>query len=224
MSPCRFRGGRDSKGVFVEWSTSISKILPALISAMREMENPKKDHVNPHFKSKYANLEGVLAAKAPLLKNGIVTLQDYDNSGPQPVLVTTLLHESGEWIRSEWPLIADKVTPQGMGSAQTYARRYALLGLLDLVAEDDDGNQASGVSKKAEPKAPAPTKEKTGVINPKQRALMWGKAQECGWSETQLRTMIKARYGVESTKDIKWQVFDGLLQILERGPKAEGLA
>jgi hypothetical protein len=70
-------------------------------------------------------------------------------------LTTSLIHKSGQWIESEMPLHLPKQDPQGQGSAVTYARRYAYMAILGLVADDDDdGNAASRpkVQPKPEPK------------------------------------------------------------------------
>jgi len=71
-------------------------------------------------------------------------------------LTTTLIHKSGQWIQSEMPLHLPKQDPQGQGSAVTYARRYAYMAILGLVADDDDdGNAASRPKVQSQPK-PAP--------------------------------------------------------------------
>ena len=54
-------------------------------------------------------------------------------------LTTTLCHSSGEWVGSTWPVCAieDMTSPKRMGSALTYARRYALFALAGIAGEDD---------------------------------------------------------------------------------------
>ena len=59
-------------------------------------------------------------------------------------LVTTLLHTSGQWMRSELLVTPKDETSQAMGSALTYARRYALCAMVGVAQVDDDGNAASG--------------------------------------------------------------------------------
>ena len=85
----------------------------------------------------------------PLLnENGLVLTQVptfiMSQDGPSPALKTTILHvESGESLDSTAPLMLDKQTAQGLGSAITYMRRYSILAILGLVADvDDDGNAA----------------------------------------------------------------------------------
>jgi hypothetical protein len=72
----------------------------------------------------------------------------------KPALVTMLAHTSGQWMKSEFPIVATKMDSQGIGSAMTYAKRYSLCGMLGIVADedaDDDGEAAVGRTKKKEP-------------------------------------------------------------------------
>jgi len=129
-------------------SKSIKEITKSLLLAQKEIENPKKDGVNPHFKSKYSTLEeSLVVCKFALNKHGLILMQPsrvIEIAGlVVDVIETTLIHaESGEYIKSEYRVVTGKEGPQGFGAAVTYARRYSLLGLLGLVAEDDDGNSA----------------------------------------------------------------------------------
>jgi hypothetical protein len=54
-------------------------------------------------------------------------------------LNTVLAHSSGEWIASDWPVcpLSDVSSPQRMGAALTYARRYGLFALVGIAGEDD---------------------------------------------------------------------------------------
>lgn len=126
-------------------SDSITKIAPALVKAINSIEGVKKASTNPHFKSKYANLEGVIeAAHDALVENGLAVMQ-----GPGPLdgnaltLTTRLIHESGEWIETDFSLPMAKADPQAAGSALTYARRYSLMAMMNIPAIDDDGNEAT---------------------------------------------------------------------------------
>lgn len=125
---------------------SDSKLFTALLAAQAEIKQPKKNASNPGFKgSKFANLEACFdAVREPLRKHGLAITQTIDaRVGDVPLLVTTLTHVSGEAVSSLAPLMKD-ATPQQLGSAITYMRRYSLCALLGLVAEDDDdGNAAS---------------------------------------------------------------------------------
>ena len=127
-------------------SESIDQLATALAAAQGEIANAKMDAVNPHFKSKYATLASIIdAGKAPMAKHGLAVSQipSILGDGTQ-VLTTLLMHKGGQWLESDYPIKPDKDTPQGVGSAITYARRYALAAMLGIAAdEDDDGNEAS---------------------------------------------------------------------------------
>jgi hypothetical protein len=125
-------------------SEQIDKIIPALLKAQSEMGAVKKSAVNPFFKSRYADLYSVQqAVEEPLAKNGLVIVQGCGLGVNGNFVYTTLFHESGQWIKSEVPLILAKQDPQGVGSAVTYFRRYGIVSMLNLEQEDDDGNAAS---------------------------------------------------------------------------------
>lgn len=130
-------------------SDEIGEIASALAEAQGEMNNASKSADNPYFKSKYADLSEVTDAARVIHRFGLSYTQQIIRHGEQRILFTTLMHKSGQWIRSEYPIdaVADKnrvVTPQAVGSAITYARRYSLQSILGIAAEDDDGNAASG--------------------------------------------------------------------------------
>lgn len=139
-------------------SEQIDAISGALAKAQGVMKNATLNKVNPHFKNRYADLSAIRDAVIPsLAANGIGLVQTIEPTDIAPVVVTRLVHSSGQWIESRCPLygIGDM---QKMGSAITYARRYSLSAICGISAdEDDDGNAAAsnGNAKAAEPaKAP----------------------------------------------------------------------
>lgn len=120
-------------------------IVAALAAAQAEFPKITKSQTNSHFGSKYADLADVLEVVRPTLaKHGIALVQLVEDRGDGTVLVTKLLHESGE-ISSTMPLPIDGLTSQQIGSAMTYARRYAALAICGVHPEgdDDDGNAAT---------------------------------------------------------------------------------
>lgn len=125
-------------------SESIKTIAPAFLKAQKEIQSVIKDQTNPYFKSKYADLSGVIeACKGQLNEQGIAILQPI-HDGTEFSVETILLHESGEWVSSFTPIVVKAPNdPQALGSAITYAKRYGLQSLVLLPAEDDDGNTAS---------------------------------------------------------------------------------
>ena len=122
-------------------SPELDKIGAALAKAQGEIEGAEKSGINPHFRSKYADLASIWAAcRAPLAKNEIAVVQMPTQSG----VTTMMVHGSGQFFASRLEMKAKDDTPQNIGSVITYARRYALAAMTGVAPEDDDGNAASG--------------------------------------------------------------------------------
>lgn len=123
----------------------MKQIATALLKAQKEMGNATKDSKNPFFKSSYADLNAIREACMPSLNaNGIVVLQPTVTIEGKNYVKTVLLHESGETFESLTEIIYSKQNDaQSQGSGITYARRYGLQSLVNVGAEDDDGNKAS---------------------------------------------------------------------------------
>jgi hypothetical protein len=136
----------------MEKSESIVSLAAALCSASGQMGKAVMNSKNPHFKSKYADLESLLdAARVPLGLNGLAVVQMPSQDSLGYYVETMILHTSGEFISGKTYISPSKNDPQGLGSAITYAKRYGFSSMLGLVGEeDDDGNAASApVSKPA---------------------------------------------------------------------------
>ena len=126
-------------------SESITDLATALCLAQAEMGGAIKDSTNPFFNSSYADLTSVIKViKEPFAKWGLSFVQlPVTSAGGNGVGVSTMLmHKSGQWLQGEYLLPMDKVTPQGAGSAITYARRYALQALVGIPSVDDDSELA----------------------------------------------------------------------------------
>ena len=124
-------------------SEQINELAGALAKAQGAMKNAAMNRVNPHFKSKYADLSSVLdAIRAPLSANGLSIVQTMQTGERAITLRTTLLHSSGQFIDTEYPLPLS-LKPHEMGSALTYGRRYSVAALIcNASDEDDDGAEA----------------------------------------------------------------------------------
>lgn len=126
-------------------SNSIAALAAALAKAQAEIAGAVKDSANPFFKSKYADLESVWSAcRKPLTSNGLSVIQTTLPMKQGLMLVTTLAHSSGEWIRGYMPILAKDNTAQSQGSGISYARRYALAALVGVYQTDDDAEAAQG--------------------------------------------------------------------------------
>jgi hypothetical protein len=128
----------------VEHSEQLDALGAALAKAQAAVKGAKKDSTNPHFNSKFADLASVWdACREALISNGlsVVQLPGFENG--IVTLDTMLLHSSGQWIRGKAGAPIGKQDAQGVGSALTYLRRYALAAVASVSPEDDDGNAAS---------------------------------------------------------------------------------
>jgi len=146
----------------VKRSPSFGAIAAALAKAQGEIVGAEKDRENPHFKSKYATLAAVWdACRLPLSKAGIAVFQPVTTEGVKVTVTTLLAHASGEWIAESLTLKALQDSPQGIGSAMTYGRRYALAAMVGVAPEDedDDGNGAAGNGHVVQPAAQAARRE-----------------------------------------------------------------
>src|SRR6187455_2082333 len=131
-------------------SESIGTIAAALAQAQLELTNPAKSLTGtiPGITPKgdrsfrYAPLSsGLDLVRKSLGRHEIATVQTtaIDVEAGLVRLTTVLAHSSGEWVSSEWPVcpVSETASPQRMGAALTYARRYALFTLVGIAGEDD---------------------------------------------------------------------------------------
>ena len=138
-----------SKGfeIVEDWkSDKIDKLAAALSKAQASMGGVKKGSINTFYKSNYADINNCLEACLPsLTANGLSITQGNRFCSINGYYVTTMLmHESGQWIKSEvrMPLGAKK-DAQAVGGASTYGRRYGLSAICGVAQKDDDGNEVS---------------------------------------------------------------------------------
>lgn len=138
-------------------SDSINELATALAKAQAKIEAAPKDNTAKvkgktrdgreiEYSYSYSTLADVWAAcRAPLSENGLAVIQTVVTKGRTVIVTTMLAHSSGQWISEELGMDAADEKPQSVGSAITYARRYALGAIVGVVSEeDDDGNTANG--------------------------------------------------------------------------------
>ena len=132
-------------------SESVAALAAALAKAQAELVNPEKSLTaiiragrpgESERSFRYAPLaSGLDIVRKTLGQHAIATLQTtaIDATAGMVNLTTTLAHASGEWIASDWPVcpLGETASPQRMGAALTYARRYALFTLVGIAGEDD---------------------------------------------------------------------------------------
>lgn len=123
-------------------SDQINELATALAKAQGVMDCAAKGSVNPHFKSRYADLASVwIACRGPLAANGLAVIQGVATDANHVTVTTRLAHASGQWIESVAAADARDAGPQSIGSVVTYLRRYALSAMVGVAPDDDDGNE-----------------------------------------------------------------------------------
>lgn len=128
-------------------SESIVNLGQALIELRKAVGKIPKDSTNQFYTHhKYASLGKILdKIEDAMEKNGLSVLQIPDGDG----LFSIVVHmPTNEFMEATYEIHPASNTPQAMGSAITYGRRYALVTILGLKIEDDDGNEGSGVENK----------------------------------------------------------------------------
>jgi hypothetical protein len=150
-------------------SEALNELAAALAAAQGEMSNAAFNADNPAFKgTRYANLAAIRDATIPhLSKHGLALLQTTDVNTTEMLLTTRLLHSSGQWVESIYPIpVNDR--PHVMGSALTYAKRYSWAAICGVASDkdDDDGNAAQDAAKNGGGALPAlPTKRTRAEIS-----------------------------------------------------------
>jgi len=185
-------------------SENINELAMALAKAQAEMTPAIKDSNNPFFKSKYADLTSVWSAcRDPLTKNGLSVVQTMNDIDGKLFLVSWLLHSSGQYIKSNLPIISQKNDAQSLGAAITYMRRFSLCALVGICPEDDDGNIASGKNINTQSSSVKITKEQFLALSKKLDLVPNVKNQIKTWLSKQ---------GINDLMDIHLSMYDGLLK------------
>lgn len=156
----------------------LDKLASAFVALQADLKPVAKSANNPFYKSSYAPLSEVMESIQPILaKHKLAITQFPTNLDGVSALQTVLVHESGQTLQfAPVPLLLTKQDAQSQGSAMTYARRYGVMAVLGLVAdEDDDGNKAS---------APAPVVDQL----PKAKSVINAALIEQGYTTNEAKT------------------------------------
>lgn len=128
----------------------MSELAEALIAAHADLPTAVTKDATGQIGSRtyaYLSLDKLIAETRPILqKHGLAitqhpTMVERDTEGGRamvPALTTILRHSSGDAWSDTMPLYLATKDMQGLGSAITYARRYAWQSVLGIAAEDDN--------------------------------------------------------------------------------------
>lgn len=133
----------------MEMSSDINELAAALAKAQGEMTGAVKGSANPFFKSRFADLGSVFEAlREPFARHGLSVVQAPTTAEQEGMVYvhveTMLLHASGQWMKSRLGCVVKDASPQVIGSAVSYLKRYSLQSMAGLPAVDDDGEAAQG--------------------------------------------------------------------------------
>jgi hypothetical protein len=168
-------------------------VSTAFVKAQKEFSPVLKTHLNPHFKSRYADLASCVEAVIDALNNNGIALMQKLHEKPDGIAIETIfVHESGESMANGILFFpAPKHDPQGFMSCLTYIRRASLMTACGIAAEDDDGNAASR------------KKEIKSTINESEMADYMAAMDECVTIEALQKAFTQAIAATDG--DTAWQ-------------------
>lgn len=210
-------------------SESIQNLSNAMAEFQKKIKQPLKDANNPFFKSQYVPLENVVEAITETGSQlGISFMQFASSDETGSIEVATLvMHSTGEYI--EFPPVRMKPEsnkPQAVGSAITYAKRYALSAIFGITSDkDDDGNEATGLNKQVEKQPKQQVKQQqtqddaTGKIE-----QYWTELEKLGVDVAEVKKYLCDKHKVGKLVDIPVTQLLGDLKIIyakKSKPKGE---
>jgi hypothetical protein len=176
-------------------SENITDLAKALHRAQGKIKHAVKDSANPFFKSKYADLTSVWDAIRDAFQSEGLSVSQLPSMNDQGAscLETILMHTSGQFIAAACPLNPSKNDPQGVGSAITYMRRYALQAVAGVCADDDDGEAAHGRGN---------NKKQNVAGEPVKKKPSWSDADKVKVGELRAKLMEYGQGGEEAANTI----------------------
>ena len=192
----------------MKMSEKINELATALVVAQGLIQNPTKSVSNAFFKSKYADLAGVIDVCRPAFTEaGIAVIQAPSTTDDGSIAVTTtLVHTSGQWMSEQISMAIDpsaKNPAQAAGSLITYLRRYSLSAFANVAQEDDDGNSL---------KVAEPARIQPSSITDKQVQQLKSLLDE---GEDGIEEKFLAAYKISSLSEVPATSFDKLCQTIK---------
>lgn len=194
-------------------SETINELATAMSKAQAQMKPALKDSINPHFKSKFSNLTSVWESmRIPFTSNGLTVWQDITTCDKTVSVTTKVVHSSGQWVEfGPLTIPLAKFDAQGVGSATSYAKRYALCAALGIVSDDDDDGEAAT--------APIRQKQEEAKISPKisqdQIKEINELLQECDTQYVEkFLGFLQTKYGKRSLDVIPITDYEGVIRYI----------
>lgn len=243
----------------MNFSPETKEICLALSKAQGEFPEIKKDKEvevtmksGGKYKYKYAELSSIVSACRPALaKHELSFTQgtiESAEAGKGPVIRTRLMHSTGQWIETDYPIISKEDDMQGVAGGTTFARRYGLTSILGIASEsDDDGNGANRQQTKQAPQqkgtqpmktrepqqaAPPPKNHAPGATQTQepgkvqmasdpQIAKLWATAKSKSWTEEQVRSYVANKLGEDSMRNVTMKDMIAVINRVDKGGQFE---
>lgn len=176
-------------------SELIKELVTALCKAQGRFGIAEFDCTNPHFKSRYASLTSVMnVVRKPLADEGLSIVQIVEETDVGMFLETKLFHSSGQWLTGRMPLFLSKKDMQGLGSAVTYAKRYAIAAMLGVVSDDDDDGNAAVVTTKVVTTPLNKPPKNDSVAKPRHVTELWAFCQKVKFPGDSLAHLLRSEF------------------------------
>ena len=205
-------------------SDNINELSSALAKAMGEIQGAKMDSINPHFKNRFASLASVQDSyKVPCSKNGLSVVQSVETRDGKYFVETMITHSSGQWISSDLELILSREDMQGLGSACTYAKRYAVCAMLGISAqdEDDDGNAASLATNKNNQVIDQLNQSRKGKPTEAQLKRLFAISKAQNWNPKLLTEYMFKNFQKNSSHELNLEEYQNLCEMMEKNPRVD---
>ncbi len=133
----------------------IEPIWKTIQSFQEAFPGVEKKRYNQFTESNYASLADVWDAAFPHMKGKLWTLAFVETLNTAPAaplsqLVVCIYNADGDFVYSALPLPNSMESPQKVGSAMKYYRRYLICTMLGIIEMDDDDGNAAEVSKSSD--------------------------------------------------------------------------
>jgi len=210
-------------------SNEIDEVTSALLDAQRNIPcSIERDATasGGSFSYDYTTLDTLIEhVKEPLNEQNLTLTQSNQTIDEKPHCVTTLIHSSGQWLRSETMLCLSSNDPQDFGKAMTYARRYSLSALLGIASEQDD--DAQSVSQGSPSTSKSTQSSGGGKLSDKQKGFIKGLCKDRVFPAKDLylaeeiEEFICDNIGVDQLDDLTKDQASGLIDKMTEWPEED---
>jgi hypothetical protein len=228
---------------------SVAKIAEALAKAQAEIVQPEKNKTvtvksdKGSYTFDYADYNAIVeAVRGPLSKQSICFTHLIEMRDRELILVTRLIHSSGEFLESLYPLPRSSNAKE-IGGAVTYGKRYCLSAITGCVADDDADAEpenttslkdkkpaaiaprAQGPAPQQQQSSPARDQQNQNVRGPSsaQVTRLWTIAKASSWTNEQVHLYLEARWKLQSVTTLERVQYDELCDLMPKKPYEQAI-